>query len=119
MDEGEPIAYQVLERGIPVLSSDGEQVGTVDHVVAAVEQDIFHGIVIHTPSGRRFVEAADVESLHERGVDLLIDAEAAAALPEPHGASRSFNINPGAAHGGTWGGIVDRITGRGGWRRGG
>ena len=84
MDEGLPIAYEVLEKGVAVLSADGEQIGTVHHVVAAPEKDIFHGLVITTPArGRRFVEAADVESLHERGVDLKIDAAAAqlAILP--------------------------------------
>ena len=50
MDEGLPIAYEVLEKGVPVLASDGEQVGTVHHVVAAPEKDIFHGLVITRPS---------------------------------------------------------------------
>jgi hypothetical protein len=64
MDEGLPIAYEVLDKNVPVLASDGEQVGTVHHVVAAPEKDIFHGLVINTPQhGRRFVEAADVASL--------------------------------------------------------
>jgi len=35
VDEGLPIAYGVLEKGIPVLASDGKTVGTVHHVVAA------------------------------------------------------------------------------------
>ncbi|HEV2943633.1 MAG TPA: hypothetical protein VGX26_00770, partial [Solirubrobacteraceae bacterium] len=68
MDEGLPIAYEVLEKGVAVLSSDGEQVGTVHHVVAVPEKDIFHGLVISTSQhGRRFVEAASVASLHEHG----------------------------------------------------
>ena len=84
MDEGLPIAYGVLERGVPVLAVDGERVGTVEQVVAAPAQDIFHGIVISTPhNGRRFVEAAVVARLHEHGVDLSIDSAAAAELPEP------------------------------------
>ena len=59
MDEDRPIAYTVLGGGVPVLGSDGEQVGTVHHVVAAPEKDIFHGIVVATGGfGRRFVEAA-------------------------------------------------------------
>ena len=50
MDEGFPIAYQVLEKGVPVLASDGTEVGTVHHVVSAPEKDIFHGVVIKTPA---------------------------------------------------------------------
>ena len=84
MDEGFPIAYEVLEKGVPVLASDGEQVGTVHHVVAAPEKDIFHGLVISTPGhGRRFVEAADVAALHEYGVDLRLDSHAAETCPPP------------------------------------
>ncbi|HST55396.1 MAG TPA: hypothetical protein VLJ42_05810 [Solirubrobacteraceae bacterium] len=84
MDEGPPIAYGVLERGVPVLAVDGERVGTVEQVVAAPAQDIFHGIVISTPhNGRRFVEAAVVARLHKHGVDLSIDSAAAAELPAP------------------------------------
>ena len=91
MDEGQPIAYPVLEKGVPVLSSDGEQVGTVHHVVAAPEQDIFHGLVISSPRlGKRFVPAEDVASLHERGVDLRITASTVAELPVPGGAAPEY-----------------------------
>lgn len=116
MDEGLPIAYQVLESGIPVLASDGEQVGTVHHVVAAPQQDIFHGIVISTPAhGKRFVEAADVESLHERGVDLRIDSAAAQSLPEPGGGAPVFGEDPGEMKG--WSHWKHLATGRGDWKR--
>jgi len=81
-DEGQPIAYGVLEPDVPVYSSQGDQVGTVDHVVAAPELDIFHGIVMRADGRRVFVAAEQVRELHERGCDLKIDAEAAAALPD-------------------------------------
>lgn len=116
MDEGLPIAYEVLEKGVPVLTSDGAQVGTVDHVVAAVEQDIFHGLVIAVPGhGRRFVEAADVASLHEHGVDLRIDSAAAQSLPEPGGGAPVFGEDPGELKG--WQHWVKLVTLRGDWKR--
>jgi len=100
MDEGLPIAYGLLDKNVPVLTSDGEQVGTVHHVVAAPEQDIFHGLVIATPGhGLRFVEAADVASLHERGVDLRIDTAAAQSLPQPGGGAPVFDEDPGEMKG--------------------
>jgi len=96
MDEGLPVAYPVLEKHIPVYASGGEQVGTVDHVVAAPEEDIFHGLVIKAGGERRFVAAEHVASLHEHGVDLRIDAEAAAALPSPHGGAPAYrDVEPG------------------------
>src|SRR6476620_8348631 len=96
MDEGLPIAYAVLDEDVPVYASGGEQVGTVDHVVSAPEEDIFHGIVIRTDSGQRFVAADQVGSIHERGVDLVIDAAAAASLPDPHGGAAAWrSTEPG------------------------
>jgi sporulation protein YlmC with PRC-barrel domain len=95
MEEGAPVAYSVLEKGVPVLASDGTQVGTVDHVVAAYEQDIFHGLVISAHGGRRFVPAEDVQSLHEHGVDLRLDTAAVAALSPPGGGAPSFHEDPG------------------------
>jgi hypothetical protein len=112
MDEGLPIAYEVLEKGIPVFASGGEQVGTVDHVVAAPEEDIFHGIVIKTEHDRRFVSADQIQSLHERGVDLRIDAAAAAALPEPHGGAPAWReVEPGVKPS-RWQRLLDLTTGK-------
>jgi hypothetical protein len=116
VDEGLPIAYEVLEKGVPVLSADGEQLGTVHHVVAAPEKDIFHGLVIETPDrGRRFVEAAAVESLHEHGVDLKIDAAAAHDLPEPGGGAPVYDEDPGEMKG--WHHWMHVAGLRGDWKR--
>ena len=82
-DYGHAIGYNVLARGTPVHSSDGEQVGTVRHVRDNVREHIFDGIVIDTPAGRRFVDAPEVERIFERAVVLTITAEQARALPEP------------------------------------
>jgi len=116
MDEGLPIAYEVLDKGVPVLASDGEQVGRVDHVVAAPEQDIFHGLVIATPAhGRRFVEAAAVATLHERGVDLRIDSAAVQELPEPGGGAPVYDEDPATQT--KWSHLVRKYTGRSDWHR--
>lgn len=117
MDEGEPIAYPMLDKGVPVISSDGVQVGTVDHVVAAAEQDIFHGIVIVTSAGhsRRFVQADDVAALHEHGVDLKIGETAARSLPEPGGAAPVFEEDPGEAM--SWHHWAHKLSGKGDWKR--
>jgi hypothetical protein len=116
MDEGLPIAYEVLEKGVPVLAAGGEQVGTVHHVVAAPEQDIFHGIVMTAQGGaRKFVQAADVAALHEHGVDLRIDASAVAGLSAPHGSAPVYEEDPSTQQ--TWRHWVHRITGREDWDR--
>jgi len=115
VDEGAPIAYPLLESGVPVLASSGEQVGTVHHVVAAPEEDIFHGLVISTPShGRRFVAAEAVAALHEHGVDLKIDTDAVALLPSPGGGAPVYSEDPAASKWSHW---ANRLTGRGDWHR--
>ena len=113
MDEGFPIAYKVLEEGVPVYAAGGEVLGTVDHVVAAPDQDIFHGIVMRVGDNQRFVAADQIASLHERGVDLSIDESAAAELPHPHGGAPVWRDHePGVAPSG-WKHFVDRLGGHG------
>jgi sporulation protein YlmC with PRC-barrel domain len=111
VDEGLPIAYQVLEKDVAVYAADGSQVGTVDHVVAAPEEDIFHGIVIRTASGQRFVSADEVASLHERGADLRVDAAAVPALPEPHGGSPAWRDREPGVRPSRWKHLLDLVTG--------
>ena len=111
MDEGFPIAYEVLEAGVPVYTTGGEQVGTVGHVIAAPEEDIFHGIVIRTGQGARFVAGDEVASLHERGVDLRIDAAQAAQLPPPHGSAPAWRVHEPGVKPSRWKSLVDMVSG--------
>jgi hypothetical protein len=111
VEEGAPISYQVLDAGVPVYSLEGEQLGTVEHVVAALGEDIFHGVVMRTSAGRRFIAADQVASLHERGVDLRIDAAAAGDLPEPHGAAPARHVHEPGLKPSRWSQIVDMLSG--------
>jgi uncharacterized protein YrrD len=116
MDEGAPIAYQMLDEGVPVLASDGEQVGTVGAVLSAPEKDVFHGLLINTPDqGIRFLQAGDIASIHENGVDLRIDSTAAASLPPPEHAAPVYDEDPARQQG--WRHWVNAFTGRGDWDR--
>jgi len=116
MDEGLPIAYQMLHEGVPVLANDGEQVGTVGAVLSAPEKDIFHGLLIDTPGhGVRFVEASSIASLHEQGVDLRIDAATARSLPAPEHKAPVFDEDPSRQQ--TWRHWMHIITGRQDWNR--
>ncbi len=117
MDEGAPIAYELLDAGVPVIASDGEQVGTVGSVLSAPEKDIFHGLLIYT-HGReiRFVEAEQIASIHEHGVDLRIDSTQAGALPPPEHKAPVFDEDPGEMGG--WKHWVHKLTRHGyDWKR--
>lgn len=110
-DEGVAIAYLVLDEGVPVYSSDGEMVGTVEHVVAAPAEDIFHGIILASPGGSRVIEADQIASLHERGVDLRIEAAAVAALPAPHGAAPAWHVREPGVKPSRWRHLLDELEG--------
>lgn len=103
-DRGHRIAYEALERGVRVESSDGQEVGRVKRVMIVREKHLFDGIVIRTDRGERFVDAPEVDEIFERLVTLKIDAARAAELPKP-------SANPGAMR------IDARSFGRGGGRR--
>lgn len=86
MDLGEPVSYKVLSRGTPVYSADGERIGTVAHVLADENEDVFDGIVIGEHvfgEGHRFADADDVAEIHGRGVVLKLGREASERLPKP------------------------------------
>lgn len=96
-DLGAPTSFLTLPKGVPVYSSDGEELGRVEHVLSAPDVDIFDGIVLDTsvlPGGHRFVDAPEVGEIFERGVVLTIDAAAAQSLPEPSPNPGSIDVDP-------------------------
>jgi hypothetical protein len=108
-DEGQPIHYSAVQRGTPVIASDGEQVGTVDQVVDNYREHILDGFVIKASDGEiRFVDAPEVARTTEAAVTITIDSAAAAELPPPEEGTANFRPNRG--------GKVSRFLG-GGWRK--
>ena len=86
MDYGEPASYLTLDEDCLVISSDGEEVGKVQHVLADEEEDVFDGIVIDTelgPGGLHFVDAPQVKECRERAVMLSVPAAEIENLPKP------------------------------------
>ena len=62
-DLGAPTSYLTLPKGVPVYSSDGEDLGKVECVLSAPNIDIFDGVILDTsarPGGHRFVDAPEV-----------------------------------------------------------
>jgi uncharacterized protein YrrD len=79
-------SYLTLSEGTPVLATGGQHVGTVQHVLADVEEDIFDGLVIDTrfgPGGRRFVDAPHVAGITDDAVTLALTEREVEQLPEP------------------------------------
>lgn len=100
-DDGHAVHYTALERGTPVVSSDGEEVGRVVEVLDNFREHIFDGLLIQAAGGeRRFVDAPEVARTAERAVTLNITAAECADLPPP----------PKQGPGG--GGVVKKLFGR-------
>ncbi len=108
-EQGQPIHYSAVERGTPVIASDGVQVGTVAQVADNYREHILDGFVVEGGDGEvRFVDAPEVARTTDRFVSLTIDSETAARLPAPERGSPSYAPNRG--------GRISRLLG-GGWRR--
>jgi hypothetical protein len=94
VDHGAPASYLTLEPGTEVLSSDGAVVGTVEHVLAAEDEDIFDGLVVDTklgPGGHRFVDSEQVDEIYENAVVLTLSEAEAHQLPEPQPAPAAMD----------------------------
>jgi hypothetical protein len=116
VDEGPPIAYEVLEKGVSVYDSGGAKVGTVFYVLQDTSEDIFHGIVVNVEGdGVREVLAEDVASIHERGVDLRIDGDAVRSLPGPEGGAPVYDEDPGEVQ--SWHHWWNKLKRHGDWKR--
>jgi uncharacterized protein len=90
-DLGDPVSYLELDDGVPVYSADGEEIGTIEHVLADEDSDIFDGIVLDArlgPGGHRFADATQIEGLYTGGAVLALSAAETERLPEP-------SANPG------------------------
>jgi uncharacterized protein YrrD len=94
MDLGNPASYLVLADGTPVVSSDGQEVGTVEHVLADADSDLFDGVIVDMRGGHRFADAAMVEAIYERGVVRTMTASAAEQLPEPSENPATLEASP-------------------------
>jgi C-terminal processing protease CtpA/Prc len=97
MDLGNPASYLVLDDGTAVLSSDGDEIGTVEHVLADADADVFDGVIVDMragPGGHRFADAEQVEAIYERGIVLRMTAGEAERLPEPSANPATLDASP-------------------------
>ena len=119
-DLGSPISYLVVDKGVPVFSSDGQNVARVVRVLSEAKVDMFDGIIIDTtagPGGHRFVDAPEVGEIFERGVILKIDAAEVAQLPKPGQNPGSISVSAADVAGEPRPGFLrrawDRLSGKG------
>lgn len=116
MTEGTPISYQAAVRGTPVLSSSGNKIGTLEHVLEVRDLDLFEGIVIATHHGLRFVDAEHIGKITTTHIESSLDDEQAAQLPAPAGPP-VYSVDVLADTGDSLHDVIRRFFGRPHWKR--
>ena len=108
-DFGDPISYQALEPGTPIVSSDDRELGTVERVIDNPKEHIFDGLVMKAGERRVWVDAPEVARIAERRVTLTIDEQEARGLTDYAPGAPEYSANVG-------GGRLSRLF-HGGWKR--
>jgi hypothetical protein len=113
-DEAEPVSYEGVANGTPVLSSSGRQFGTLERVLEVPEEDLFDGVIVTTEQGPRFVDRDQIAEITTKYIKCNLDDDAAANLPVPDGAP-VYKADPLQDEGGSFKDWVGRKFGRGKW----
>lgn len=116
MTEGTPISYDAVQRGTPVLSSSGAEIGTLEHVLAVADLDIFEGITIATHHGLRFIGAEHISQITTTHIGCDLDDAQAAQLTPPSGPP-VYSVDALADSGHNLHDAIRRMFGRPHWKR--
>ena len=111
-DRGHRIAFEALERGTRVETSDGLELGRVRKVMIVHEKHLFDGIVVRTRAGDRFVDAPEVGEVYENLVLLKISAAEAEELPKPGANPAAMKVRAGDLGRGGVRRMWNRLSGR-------
>jgi len=85
MAGSDPISYEALTKGTPVLSASGSRFAVVEHVLQDPSLDLFDGLAVKDAHGLRFVDADQVTTITEDAVNTTLTDEQIATLPQPQG----------------------------------
>jgi hypothetical protein len=90
----DPVSWLVIEPGWDVVTSDGEEVGTVHEVIGDTGVDIFDGLAVSPGrlKSSKYVPSERVRTIVEGRVELGMTAEEFALLDEHGEQPPSANI---------------------------
>ncbi|HUJ08027.1 MAG TPA: hypothetical protein VLX31_18115 [Streptosporangiaceae bacterium] len=116
MTEETPISYAGAAKGTPVLSSSDTQIGTLEHVLAVHDLDMFEGIVIATHHGIRFIDADHITQITTARIRCSLTDEEAASLAPPDGPP-VYHVDALDGSGHELHDVIRRLFGRTRWKR--
>ncbi|HEY6279738.1 MAG TPA: hypothetical protein VIX86_25805 [Streptosporangiaceae bacterium] len=110
------ISYEAASPGTPLLTSDGTEIGTLEHVLEVPDLDLFDGMVVATGNGLRFVDADQIEVITAAYIRTTLDPAQALLLPAPDGPP-VYRVNALADTGGSMHDRLGRLFRRPHWIR--
>jgi hypothetical protein len=106
-EDADPVSYQGVPHGVPVLSSSGTEFGTLAKVLDIASEDVFDGIIVKAHHGERFVDRDQIAEITTKYIKCDLDDDAVAALPPPSG-NPVYRANPLQDEGKTFGDWLGR-----------
>jgi len=94
----QPVSYEGVPLGVPLLCSTGESFGTLAKVLEIPSEDLFDGVIVKTHQGHRFVDRDQITEITTEYIKTDLDNAAAANLPVPSGTA-VFAVNAGYGQG--------------------
>jgi hypothetical protein len=114
-DDAQPVSYEGVPHGVPLLTSNGTRFGTLEKVLEVPSEDLFDGVIVKTEHGRRFVDRDQISEITTEYVKCDLDDAAASRLPEPDGTA-AFDADAGYGEGNSFREWVHRTFEHGGWK---
>jgi hypothetical protein len=113
-DDAQPVSYEGVPLGVPMLSSSGEPFGTLVKVLEIPSEDLFDGVIVQVGDDHRFVDRDQISAITTEYIKCDLDEAAIAALPPPSG-TPVYEADSGYGVGTTFRDWVHRTFGHGGW----
>ena len=115
-DGAEPVSYEGVPLGVPLLTTSGAEFGTLLKVLEVASVDVFDGVIVKTHHGHRFVDRDQIAEITTEYIKTDIDDSAVESLPEPSG-NPVYDGDAGYGEGNSFREWVHRTFGHGGWKR--
>lgn len=115
-DTAEPVSYEGVPLGVPLLSSSGTQFGMLAKVLEIPSEDLFDGVIAKTHHGHRFVDRDQIAEITTEYIKCDLDDAAVESLPKPSG-NPVYDDEATYGEGKSFREWVHRTFGQGGWTR--
>jgi hypothetical protein len=114
-EDAQPVSYEGVPLGVPLLSSTGEQFGTLVKVLEIPQEDLFDGVIVQVGHEHRFVDRDQIAEITTEYIKCDLDEDAISTLPMPSG-TPVFDADTSYGEGNTFRDWVHRTFGHGGWQ---